>query len=288
MTLILSCITRDAIVQVSDRCLTDLRSGTPVDQEANKAVFLSNRVAFAYTGLARIEGKPADIWLRDILIPHKSIRHGIQLVVDEATRAFAAMPGSLAAKRQAFVAAGWAQFDHLGSDLHPFGLTISNAIDQNGQWLAGAQPAFTGNGKILHGPRWGFSWTHAGELPRDRGIYVQRALRRMVERGVSLAAIANLFIKETRFMAKQPRSRVGRGLMVNSIPSAATKTNDLLALSSLPTETEMTFAHLRHDDSIQTTEGPHVVRPGGRVFSNFRQTLDDDGTETISVDLRAA
>jgi hypothetical protein len=106
MTLILSCITQDAIVQVSDRCLTNLATGEPVEQEANKAVFLSNRVALAYTGLAEIEGKPADIWLRDILVPHESVGHGIQLILDEATRAFAAMPGSSAAKRQAFVAAG--------------------------------------------------------------------------------------------------------------------------------------------------------------------------------------
>jgi hypothetical protein len=68
VTLVLSCIAPEYAVQVSDRCLTDLRTGIAVEQEANKAVVLSNRVAFAYTGLARIEGKPTDIWLRDALV----------------------------------------------------------------------------------------------------------------------------------------------------------------------------------------------------------------------------
>lgn len=286
MTLILSCITQDAIVQVSDRCLTNLATGEPVEQEANKAVFLSNRVALAYTGLAEIEGKPADIWLRDILVPHESVGHGIQLIVDEATRAFAATPGSSAAKRQAFVAAGWARFPHLGDDLHPFGLTISNAMDENGVWLRGALPQFSGRGKILHGPNWGYSWTHAGGLPAGRWIKLNRALRRMWEHGVSSAAIAEVFIAETRLMAERKGSRIGRGLMVNSIPKAATETHDLLALSGMPTGSELTFAHLRHDDSVETTTGPHVVRPGGRVFSNFTHTRHDDGSETVGVTIR--
>lgn len=229
MTLILSCITRDAIVQVSDRCLTDLRTGAPIEQEANKAVFLSNRVAVAFTGLARIESKPADVWLRDILEPHESVGHGIQLIVDEATRAFAEMPLPLSVKRQAFVAAGWARFNPEDDDLRPFGVIISNAVDQNGTWLAEALPSFTGFGQILQGPR-GCSWTHAGGLPRARALSVYRSLRRMVEHDVSAAAIADLFVKETRFMAQQPNSRIGRGLMVSSIPRAATKTGNLFRL----------------------------------------------------------
>jgi hypothetical protein len=286
MTLILSCVTKDYAVQVSDRCLTDLNSGRVLDQEANKAVVLSNRVAFAYTGLARIEGKPADIWLRDILVPHESIGHAVQLIIDEATRAFGQMPGSPAAKRQAFIGAGWARFPHLGHDLRPFGVTISNAMDSDGRWLSGALPTFSGRGTCLRGPSWGYAWTHAGRLPRDRAVLLNRMIQGVVGRGLSPATMAQLFIREIRHMADWDRS-IGRGLMVNSIPSAVIGRQDLFAISSMPTTSELCFAHLRHDDTVSAALGPHFVRPGGRVFSNFRSWRDGD-SEFVQVDFKAA
>lgn len=281
MTLILSCVTEEFAVQVSDRCLSDLRTGKAIEQEANKAVFLSNRVAFAFTGLAEIEGKPADVWLRDVLASHESISDGVQLIVDESTRAFAGMPGSAAAKRQAFVGIGWARFPDRGDDLLPFGVTITNALTQDG-WLSEAQPEFVGDVRILVGDA-PFLWTDVGGLPPDRKAKLNRAIRKQVDRGLSAATLAELFIRETRAMA-DINPRIGRGLMVSSIPKSVTETHDLTALSSLPTDAELTFAHLRHDDSVETREGPHVVRPGGRIFSNFQHTQDGD-SETISVTL---
>lgn len=282
MTLILSCITERFVVQVSDRCLSDLRTGRPIEQEANKAVFLSNRVAFGFTGLAEIEGKPADIWLRDVLIPHESVGHGVQLVVDESTRAFAEMRASRAAKRQAFVGVGWALFEHLSDDLLPFGVIITNALTEHG-WLPEAEPTFVGDVKVLN-QGGGYIWTDAGGLPDRRKTNLNRMVRRLADRRLTAAAMADLFIRETRAMAKADR-RIGRGLMVSSIPRSVTATHDLLALSSLPTDSELTFAHMRHDDSVDVREGPHVVRPGGRVFSNFQHRIDADGTEMVAVTL---
>lgn len=287
MTLILSCLTKDYALQVSDRCLTDLNSGEVLEQDSNKAVVLSNRVALAYTGLARIEEKPADIWLRDVLIPHQSIGHGVQLIIDEATRAFAEMPGSPAAKRQAFVAAGWARFPHLGEELRPFGLTISNAINPQGNWLPAALPEFSGRGKILKGPRWGYAWTHAGGLPNGRAIVLNRMIARFVDRGLSPASMAELLIREIRAVAADPASRVGRGLMVNSIPRAVTVTDDLLALSGMPTSSQLCFAHLHHDDVVGAVQGPHFVRPSGRVYSNFKAWHEEDA-QIVQVDFKAA
>jgi len=282
MTLILSCITEQFVVQVSDRCLSDLQTGRAIEQEANKAVFLSNRVAFAFTGLAEIEGKPADLWLRDVLVPHESVGHGVQLIVDEATRAFAKLRAPRATKRQAFVGAGWARFEHLSDELMPFAVVITNALAENG-WLPEAEPEFVGDVRVLH-KGGGYIWTDVGGLPAKRKANLGRMIRRLADRQLTAAAMADLFIRETRAMADID-SRIGRGLMVSSIPKAVTQTHDLLALSSLPTDSELTFAHLRHDDSVVIREGPHVVRPGGRVFSDFQHSVDDEGTETISVTL---
>lgn len=282
MTLILSCITDEFVVQVSDRCLSDLRTGKPVEQEANKAVFLSNRVVFGFTGLAEIEDKPADIWLRDILVPHESVGHGVQLVVDEATRAFAGMRMPRASKRQAFVGVGWARFEETGDRLLPFGVIISNAFADAG-WLPEAQPEFVGDVRFLPSPG-GSVWTDVGGLPVRRKAGLNRMVRCVVDRRLTAAAMADLFIRKIRTMADLDR-RIGRGLMVSSIPRAVTETHDLLALSSLPTKSELTFAHMRHDDRVDVLEGPHVVRPGERVFSNFKHRIDVDGAETVEVTL---
>ncbi len=57
VTLVLSCITRQYVIQVSDRRLTDLDTGEPiVDPDNNavgfcKAVDFCGQMAFSYTGL---------------------------------------------------------------------------------------------------------------------------------------------------------------------------------------------------------------------------------------------
>jgi len=53
MTLILSCVTRDVIYQVSDRRLT-ARSDPPeiIDDDTNKATLFRWSTAFGYTGFA--------------------------------------------------------------------------------------------------------------------------------------------------------------------------------------------------------------------------------------------
>jgi|SRR5215211_4399456 len=108
----------------------------------------------------------------------------------------------------------------------------------------------------------------------------------MVKHGVGPAAMADIFINEVRRTAAVNK-RVGRGVMVSSIPRAVLETDDLTAISSHPTRSELCFAHLRHDDVVGVAEGPHFVRPGERVFSNFKTWREGDA-EYVQVDFRAA
>ena len=52
MTLLLTCVTHQFVVQASDRRLT-LSNGAPHEEIANKATMLGNHGTFAYTGLAK-------------------------------------------------------------------------------------------------------------------------------------------------------------------------------------------------------------------------------------------
>lgn len=65
MTLILSSITRDFVVQTSDRLVTT-QSRQPFDRLSNKSIVFQARdaiVTMAYTGLAYLDGVPTDQWL---------------------------------------------------------------------------------------------------------------------------------------------------------------------------------------------------------------------------------
>jgi hypothetical protein len=68
MTLIISALADDAVVQVSDRRLT--RDGSVVSESANKAICVHCANAWfsiAYTGLAEIDTTRTDYWLVDFL-----------------------------------------------------------------------------------------------------------------------------------------------------------------------------------------------------------------------------
>lgn len=59
MTLILSVLTQENVVQVSDRRLTWIsgpKKGEVADDSSNKIVLFEQRMAFGYTGLTEVDG----------------------------------------------------------------------------------------------------------------------------------------------------------------------------------------------------------------------------------------
>lgn len=152
MTLVLSCITRDFVMQVSDRRLTYL-DGRPPDDETNKAVFVLGRVLMSFTGVGYIAGTVTHIWTVERLAnlsddPNKSLDVAFKQFTNEASGAFQRISGR-EAKRHAFVGVGWGQRRSDPSDLHPFIWTISNTLDQNANWLPLAERRFTMQQRLL-------------------------------------------------------------------------------------------------------------------------------------------
>ncbi len=107
MTLILSCLTPACVIQVSDRRLSNVESRRALPGEFNKAVCFTNRIAFSYTGLAKIDGKDTDEWLADALASGDDENECLMAVRDRATEAFARLQAPLALKTHAFVGVGW-------------------------------------------------------------------------------------------------------------------------------------------------------------------------------------
>jgi len=141
MALIITAVTRDGIVQVSDRRLT--KGGQVYDDSSNKAVCIScsdGRSAISYAGLAEIGGQRTDEWLADCLasivdgeIDTLSVLEALQ---KRATSACAHLGIPQEHRELTFVFAGPRK--HLAV----FGY-VSNVLDWNGKRLPDVQESFS-------------------------------------------------------------------------------------------------------------------------------------------------
>lgn len=138
MTLILSFISKEVLIQVSDRSLFNLNTGKEESIETNKAVLYNQQICFGYTGISCIDNKPTDKWLADSLISKeiKPLPDILLQIADKATISFSKMNILNDKKRHAFVGIGWVQLTPVipGEDLQPIYISISNARDESGTW----------------------------------------------------------------------------------------------------------------------------------------------------------
>lgn len=81
MTLILSCLTPEYIVQVSDRRLT-MPNGEIFDDSANKAIVFLGHACIAYTGIAAIGSQRTDEWITNQLVGQPSLEQAINRLKD--------------------------------------------------------------------------------------------------------------------------------------------------------------------------------------------------------------
>lgn len=137
LTLIITCLTRTAVVVAADRRLTDLRAGAVMDDDASKLVVVNDRFAVAYTGLANLRPPPrgrTDLWLVDQLPsdPATSLSDLAAVISEQATDAMARIthvgPRS---KHHTFVVAGW-DLQPPNADYEARVALISNALRADG------------------------------------------------------------------------------------------------------------------------------------------------------------
>lgn len=122
MTLILSVLTPDYVIQVCDRRLTYIQPKIAVKTDtALKGVLFNYHTVFAYTGLAelprsrRVEAargparpsQPTNIWLAEVLTLGHDLGSALGGLVDEAAEAIKRVRAPNSARRQAFIGVGW-------------------------------------------------------------------------------------------------------------------------------------------------------------------------------------
>ena len=141
MTLIITALANDAVVQVSDRRLT-LPGRTVFSEDANKAICFGcadAHVSLAYTGLARIGTTPIDHWLVDLLtdnrLANEPFPKAVEAVARLATERFRELRPLGEGRRLSLVFSG---FGHL----RPVMALVSNSEDSSGSWLPRVSDTF--------------------------------------------------------------------------------------------------------------------------------------------------
>ena len=147
LTLVVSCISPNHIVQVSDRRLTWITgadAGRVADDNSNKAVVVCGCLVLAYTGVAQIRGLKTDEWALRVaseVTPYNPQRV-CEALAFRATEDFRNIRLSKSDRRHAFLISGWAKLNDPNAPLTPFVSAISNALNNEWHWLPEAENAF--------------------------------------------------------------------------------------------------------------------------------------------------
>ena len=222
MTIILSVLTRDFVMQACDRRLTMPGQSDPVEDDAIKAVLFHNFLVFSYTGLSklpvcdRVDAERArrgdledtNMWLASVL----------HLEVSDLDRSIHTLQAELAsslgrARRSiqpphpiAFFGVGWMNWE-AGAPLEPAIVEVSNLADPREVREATIRLAESHD-----------VFSHASSpLPRAIHADLDDLLRRCMRRAPVPAAMARVLVDTIRRLA-DVRDNVGKGVLINCLP----------------------------------------------------------------------
>jgi hypothetical protein len=280
MTLIVSVLTQDYVIQVSDRCMTIERGDGKrrYEEGHNKAVLFEHRIAFGYTGQGEIDGRPTDEWLQEHLGKGTDVASGLQSVLDGLKRGFPP-----ASEPHAFVAVGWG----FVNEPVPFVHCISNFVNAAGESLRDPQPTFSAAEATLAPGAKAFVHQLPERIVGQDWARLEAQVVYVVEQGNGPAAMADVLVEAVRRVASDDEE-VGSGLMINCLPfTVATGSDGGFALVSRPTMHHSSFAYLAPGETEPGGLGPlRVSAEQGWLASGFRHEFGPAGEESVEVSFK--
>jgi hypothetical protein len=227
VTLILSCLTRDYVLQVSDRRLVFVYpNGTwkLAEDDQNKAVVVNRTLIFAYTGWAKIAEQKTNLWFAEVIKPFVDsdrLHEGTLEVARRATEYFVRQRYRPELKLHTFIGVGWQRRRRDGVNV-PIAVRITNALDDQCRPLARARRDF-----VVHkaGLR-----RLAGIKVLANGYPVEQARLVRLERRLRRSYYLRVPLHSARVLAKELRSisddlghggTVGKNLIVTCLPKVA-------------------------------------------------------------------
>jgi hypothetical protein len=221
MTLILSFISNNYLIQVSDKSLFQIGNGTEISTNTNKAVLYCQQVAFGYTGISIIDNKATDQWLAEHLSTstNKDLPDILQNIANSATTSFKKIRLPQKDKRHAFVGIGYVQLLPIihGEKLQPIYLSITNSLDPSGNWMDKPDDKFTVWYKFLpqNEP---FLFVSDGQiLPNSTKRKLNSRIEKALCKNNPSRAIEWIFVNAIREQATK-NSMIGKNITSISIP----------------------------------------------------------------------
>jgi hypothetical protein len=279
MTMVISVITHDGIVQASDRRLVWIeRNGATRlgDDNRNKAVAFGNRIIFAYTGLADIgpRRQPTDEWLAETL--HDNLSAGDQGDLLEAVAVATNMRlnhGRIRSLPQdqrghEFVACGWARFPTTQmKTFSPYIAFVTNLRASDGTLLARPADRCTFIWGALEPEKPGEVWVSGQQLEETQEATM---LSEIAQAAPNMADIGAILISHIRIAASK-NPAIGRGVLLNALPRGAIREGDdgFFILMNGPMQDTATCFYVPAESDELCQYGPIVVSPSGGVFSGL-------------------
>jgi hypothetical protein len=275
MTLVLSVVTREFVMQASDRRLFDLLRRVPLAEGANKAVLWpSRRLVFGYTGLASVGTGMAGethLWLAETLFEAREEPDLFEALAQRATRTFGALRVPRTYKRHSFVAVGWDSDD--AADL-PSYWSVSNCEDEAGRVLSSASDVFSvRRHELMYFER--SNVVAAGVQLRPGELReIQRDVGSALRSLGGASAVGLILVRALRRVSARIPESVGRAALVNTLPAAALpspfESGDLGALFELagvafsaPTSAGPTFFSFPETEGAPVHYMPVVIADWG-------------------------
>jgi hypothetical protein len=288
-------MTHDYVIQVSDRRLSYLdkfisrpsigshynviyKTRTAEDS-ANKAVMFCRNLVFGYTGQARLDKTKTDLWLSGLLADENctSSMQAVELIQDAATKVFQKPPITLLEARfrsHTFVAVGWGippTSPISPENLTPLICSISNQLDENGNWVAQVQNKFNRKLQFLENTKL-FEYLDIGQpLTQTEKEETSDLVRRCIKRGAKPDAIVRVFRDKIRQVADREPT-VGKNLLAIVFPKTALlKQQGFTMVHSNSMENNLTFLSLPQNTNDTIEYGPNYVC-GGYAITEYQAT----------------
>jgi hypothetical protein len=235
MTMILTYLTKDYVVQASDRRLT-YPSGQKKEQ-SNKALIYRNRFAFAYTGLAefpiRVNGKlslhSTIEWAADRLSEGKDLDDGVEQLRSQLsslmnTNQVRKIPPER--RRLAFVGAGFEEVEEAGQMVRkPRRIVISNFLENDGTMLSYPRDMFTIDSYWPEDDRYISLCISGQQLSDQRRIELTKILKLCVQHE-GPETVGHVLSSEIKAVSRGGNDFVGEDVICTIVPQAFVDTDD--------------------------------------------------------------
>ena len=266
MTVVVTCLTHDYIVQAADRRLTN-SNGTLYDDDTNKAVFYCGRVAVAYAGPAQIEGKPTAEWLALQMKDASKIESAMNQVAQRADYHFKRRKGGH--RKFIVVATGWATLRGAQPPL-PYVSVASNFMTDSWEWEVSASERMVVRSKFLPKDSPFFVFAAEQSLTAQEEARLSNFVNRVIRSKEPAIPLARLLSDVVQSMAKgsDPRAKmVGKGMIIQLLSKKAIMGGYPMILCGLTPDAN-SFQYVSSDGRTEPMQGP-VIACDGQIVTGF-------------------